>query len=412
VSASADQTVPLRTQLPVYGVGLFANSMSDVGSVILPIWLASLGASPATIGLVIGVRHILPFFFAIHGGALMDRLGTKRLLAVSSCVSALMIFSFPLQEWLPLIIALQMVNGYGASMSWVGAQTAFGKLLNANPAYAGRFAFGLRMGSFIGPPMVGFAWDYFGKWGGFIFFGLWSLGAFASTMALPEIPGSRRGGPRPFRARDLLPRMADYRAALRLAYLPVMGTVLVVTMLRVAASSIQDSFYPIYLQSIGLSATEIGLLVTVSSFVAAFAALTVGPLAHLVRPVWLLIWSGMGSVLFVAITPLQHSFLPLAVVAACRGVCMGVSQPLMLSILANAAGVGSLGVGAALRTTANRLSAGLTPIAMGYTAHVFGLEESFLITGAVLMAGMVVVAITVARNQHLADDEESGRTSP
>jgi predicted MFS family arabinose efflux permease len=291
-------------------------------------------------------------------------------------------------------------------MSWIGAQTAFGKLLNADPAYAGRFAFGLRLGSFIGPPLAGFAWDLFGKWGGFFCFGLWSLGAFACTAALPPIPGSRRGGPRPLRARDLLPRAADYRAAIQLAYMPVMAIVLIVTMLRVAASSIQDSFYPVYLQSIGLSATEIGLLITVSSFVAAFSALAVGPLAHFVRPVWLLIWSGMGSVLFVAITPLQHSFMALAVVAACRGVCMGVSQPLMLSILANAAGAGSLGVGAALRTTVNRLSSGLTPIAMGYTAHFFGLRDSFLIIGAVLMVGMLAVAEAVRRNRRLADDSE------
>ena len=403
---NARPKIPLRIQIPVYGAGLFSNSMTDVGSVVLPIWLGSLGAAPATIGLVIGVRHILPFFFSIHGGALMDRLGARRLMAICAFISMVMIFSFPLQTAIPLIVIMQMINGYCASMGWIGAQTAFGKLLNSNPTYAGRFAFGLRMGSFIGPPIVGFAWDHFGVWGGFIAFSMWSFGTMVCALMLPEVPGTRAGGPRALRMSDLVPRLRDYKAALQLAAMPVMGIVLVVTMLRVSASSIQDSFYPVYLQSIGLSATEIGLLITVSSAVAAFSALTVGPASRLLRPVWLLIVSGFGSIFFVAITPLQHSFLPLAVIAALRGVCMGVSQPLMLSILANAAGAGSLGVGAALRTTANRLSAGLTPIAMGFTAHFVGLQESFLVTGAILIALMMVIALHVRRHPHLADDGE------
>ena len=406
VMTAARPKVSLRVQLPVYGAGFFSNSMTDVGSVILPIWLHGLGASPAMIGLVIGSRHILPFFFAIHGGALMDRLGAKRLMAMCSLLSLVLIFSFPLQTAIPVIVIMQMINGYCASMGWIGAQTAFGKLLNANPTYAGRFAFGLRMGSFVGPPIVGFAWDNIGIWGGFASFAMWSLGTLISAMMLPEIPGTRAGGPRPLRARDLVPRLSDYRSALQLAAIPVMGVVLAVTMLRVSASSIQDSFYPVYLQSIGMSATEIGLLITVSSAVAAFAALTVGPITHYIRPVWLLILTGCGSIFFVAITPFQGTFLPLAIVAALRGVCMGVSQPLMLSILADSAGAGSLGVAAALRTTANRLSSGLTPIAMGFTAHYIGLADSFLVTGAVLILMMGVIALKVWRNPKLANDDD------
>ncbi len=406
MSGNARTHVPLRVQIPVYGTGLFSNSMTDVGSVILPIWLAGLGASPAMIGLVIGSRHILPFFFAIHGGALMDRLGAKRLMALSTLISGALILSFPLQTSIPLIIAVQMINGYGASMGWIGAQTAFGKLLNGNPAYSGRFAFGLRMGSFAGPPLVGLAWDQFGIWGGFACFALWSFGTCFSAMALPDIPGSRAGGPRPLRMGDLMPRWADYLAAIRLAAMPVMGVVLAVTMLRVAASSVQDSFYPIYLQGLGLSATSIGLLLTISSAVAAFSALLVGPLTRFMSPIWLLILTGSGSIFFVAITPFQQAFLSLAIVAGLRGVCMGISQPLMLSILASASTPGTMGVAAALRTTANRLSAGVTPIGMGFAAHMAGLNDSFLIIGVALLAGMAIIALKVWRNPHLARDED------
>ena len=380
--------------------------MTDVGSVILPIWLASLGASAATIGLVVGSRHILPFLFAIHGGALMDRLGVKLLTALCAGLSGLIIMTFPLQTSLPLIVALQMINGYGSSMGWIGAQAAFGRLLKSNPTYSGRFAFGLRLGSFIGPPIVGFAWDHVGIWGGFACFAFWSFGTMICTLLLPDMPG-RRGAQTPMRLIDLAPRVSDYRDALHLARVPVMTVVLIITMLRVGASSIQDSFYPVYLQSIGFSATFIGLLVTVTSAVAAFSSLSVGFFSRLISPVWLLIITGSGSIFFVSITPFQDNFIALALVATCRGVCMGISQPLMLSILANASGPGTLGVAAALRTTANRLSAGLTPIFMGYMAHIYGLTESFVIVGALLMLGMWVIGAQVWRNPHLAKDEDA-----
>ena len=402
MSGHARPKVPLRVQAPVYGAGMFSNSMSDVASVILPIWLSGLGASPATIGLVIGARHILPFFFAIHGGALMDRLGAKRVMAITTFISGLMIVTLPMQTAIPLIVIVQMINGYGLAMGWIGSQAAFGQLLGGDPVYAGRFAFGLRIGSFVGPPVAGFAWDYFGIWGGFACLALWSFGTFLCAMALPDIPGNRTGGTRPLRPGDLVPRWRDYRDAFRLAYIPVMSVVLTVTMLRVSASSIQDSFYPVYLQSIGLSATYIGLLITISSAVAAFSAFLVGPLSRYIPQVWLLILASCGSITFVSITVLQESFVPLAIVAALRGVCMGISQPLMLSILANAAGAGSLGVGAALRTTVNRLSSGFTPIAMGYTAHVIGLAESFLTIGGVLLFCMGLIALRVWRNPDLA----------
>ena len=112
MSTSAHSKVPLRIQIPVYGVGLFSNSMTDVGSVVLPIWLHGLGASPAMIGLVVGSRHILPFFFSIHGGALMDRLGARRLMVMCSLLSMLLFFSFPMHTAIPLIAFVQMINGY------------------------------------------------------------------------------------------------------------------------------------------------------------------------------------------------------------------------------------------------------------------------------------------------------------
>jgi predicted MFS family arabinose efflux permease len=263
--------------------------------------------------------------------------------------------------------------------------------MHGHADYSGPFAFSLRVGSFIGPPLGGLAFDLGGIWGGMAVLTLWALGILLSASLLP--PGrALPTGQRRVAAADLLPRVSDYMAAFKLTAQPAMATVLMITVFRIAASSVQDSFYPIYLKSIGFNATQIGILITVSSGFAAAGALSIGRLTRYASGLWLLIATTMGSILFIAVTPLFSSYWLLMMLAALRGICMGVSQPLMLSLLVGAAERNAQGLGVSLRTTANRAAAAVTPITMGAVAHFVGLSASFLVIGGVLMAGIVVVA--------------------
>jgi MFS family permease len=393
--------VPLKTQVPIYAAGFFSNSLADVASVVLPLWLASIGVSTGMIGIVVGSRHLLPFLLAIHGGALMDRVGVRQLMIGCALVSAVAMPLFPVFGWLPAVIVLQMLNGYGASMGWIGAQTCFGRLLSGSATYAGRFSFSLRLGSFSGPPIAGLAWDHVGVWGAFAVLSVWAAGiAVAALFVTGEADGPAEER-RKLRWSDTLPRLADYRDAVDMAREPAMQTVLLITIMRIAASSVQDSFYPVYLHSIGLPATQIGLLITCSSALGAVSALWVGYATRYMSPLWVLIWTTFGSIFFVSITPALAGFWALAVAAALRGLCMGLSQPLMLSILADAAGRGALARGAALRTTANRVASAATPVCMGAVASVVGLAGSFHIIGAILTGVMIAISIRVVRRPEI-----------
>ncbi|MDH7795279.1 MULTISPECIES: MFS transporter [unclassified Beijerinckia] len=398
----AEPDVPWRVQLPIYLTGFFSNSLNDVAGIILPLWLHGQNASAATVGLVIGARHILPFFFAIHGGALMDRFGARRLMVWCCLLSIFAIPLFPIVVWLPGVFLLQMLNGYGSAIGWLGAQTLFGQNMRGSHKLAGRFAFILRMGSFIGPPIAGLAWDHIGVAGGFAVLTFWALGTLVSAHFAPAAPERGSGAmAHSFRFADFMPRVADYSAALRMAALPGMTIVLMITVIRIGASSVQDSFYPLYLSTIGFSATQIGVLVTVSSAVAAVGALLVGPVVRVVPPIWTLILSTAVSVIFVAATPLLTAYPALATTAALRGLGMGLSQPLMLSMLIEASGRKSQGIGAALRTTANRAAAAITPTSMGIVASVGTLAASFFLVGGVMLTGLAVISIYVRRRPHL-----------
>lgn len=389
--------VPARTQAAIYVGGMFSNSMSELLSVVLPLWLASMGTSAWVIGLVIGAKHIMPLLFAIHGGALIDRLGARRVMLICALTSMAILPQFPLEPWIPAIIFLQMINGFASTMCWMGAQAQFGRILQGHTDFAGPFSFALRCGSLAGPPLAGIGWDYAGVWGGFAALFLWAVGMFIGALMLP--PDEQPFRKESLTAKELLPHLSDYRAALTLALMPAMTIVLIVSLFRISAASIQDSFYAYYLYSIGMSGTQIGLLITISSLFAAISTLWVGRLSRSFDPLWLLIYTSMASVAFIACTPLLTSFFALAVLALLRGIGMGVSQPLMLSLVATATERGQQGLSVALRTTANRAAAAVTPPIMGFIAYLFGLAASFLIMGVVIIACLVGVAIHVARKE-------------
>jgi MFS family permease len=397
-----EDRISWRIQGPVYGAGMFASTVTDVVSIILPIWLAGTGKSAAAIGLIIGAKHILPILLAIHGGALMDRFGARSVMIGCLLLAVVTLPLFPWVGWLPFIVALQMIAGFGSSMGWLGAQTLFGQIMRRDHVYAGRFAFALRVGGLLGPPIAGLVWDNFGVGSGFLFLGLWALGAVIMALLVPRSAMTAPERSQKARIADMLPRLSDYRAAFRLATIPAMTVVLMITVVRIAASSVQDSFYPLYLTTIGYSATQIGLLLTISAGTAAASSLTIGWVTRYAQPMWVLIVSAAWSVVFVSITPLMPSFTALAIAAALRGISMGISQPLMMSMLIGAAGKGSQGKGAALRTTANRVAAGVTPIGMGIAAGFVGLGNSFYVVGGVLLTGLVVIAFYVWRRPDLA----------
>lgn len=398
----SEDRISWRIQAPVYGAGMFASTITDVISIVLPVWLAGTGKSAAAIGLIIGAKHILPILLAIHGGALMDRFGARNVMVGCLLLAVVTLPLFPIAGWIPLIVLLQMISGFGSSMGWLGAQTLFGQIMRRDHVYAGRFAFALRVGGLMGPPIAGVVWDTMGVGSGFLFLGLWALGAVIMALLVPRNTMTATEQGRKARIADMLPRVSDYRAAFRLATIPAMTVVLMITVVRISASSVQDSFYPLYLATIGYSATQIGLLMTISSATAAASSLTIGWVTRYAQPMWVLIVSAAWSIVFVSITPLMPSFTALAIAAALRGLSMGISQPLMMSMLIGAAGKSSQGKGAALRTTANRVAAAVTPIFMGGVAVTAGLANSFFVVGAILLAAVTIISIYVWRRPHLA----------
>jgi MFS family permease len=78
------------------------------------------------------------------------------------------------------------------------------------------------------------------------------------------------------------------------------------------------------------------------------------------------------------------------VASALRGGFMGISQPLLISLMAQSAGEAQ-GKAVGLRTNVNRLAILIMPVIMGGIAEILGIAASFYILGAMLIALMGIV---------------------
>ena len=391
-----DKSLPMRVQLPVYGVALFSNSIPDLVLVVMGLWLVELNTPLFMIGVLAGLRFVGPLLFAIHGGAMMDRIGTRRVLTFAALVMLIFPFVYPMAPWLAPIMALQLICGMADSLGWVGAQTLTGQVLRGNPTYTGRLVFATRIGTFAGPPIAGAAWDFFGPWGGFASLSLWGAGLLYSVLALPRDALSEPTERRQSIVKSVTPRLVDYIEAFKLFALPLMALVLAMTIIRQFGSGMQSAFYAVYLEGIGMPGTLIGILVSANGLTG-IAALGTGALVKRVKEFSLLVWCIVASIVAIAIVPFFTDFIPLFIASSIRGAVMAISVVIIVSLIARTVGPTVQGRAMGLRTTCNQAANVTIPIVMGGLAHLLGLELAFYIVGA---AGIALAMVTayLARN--------------
>ncbi|MDX1484700.1 MAG: MFS transporter [Alphaproteobacteria bacterium] len=408
---TATPKVPARAYYPVLGTGLAANVNSDFMTVIVPLWAVTLGATPGEIGIMIGARSLLPFLLAIHGGVMMDRLGTRRMMLVFTLISTALVPLYPLSPWFPALVALQMMTGLLGNLSWIGAQTLIARIGRGDPHYLGMFSFASRVGSIGAPALIGLIWDLTGHWGAFAACTLSSLALFGSTALVPRwaethgLPKAGDAAPAaPIRWGDLLPRWRDYADCLALLAVPAVALGIAIALLRHTPTTIQASFYITYLKEIGLQATVIGALISCAEVTGAFGSLLAAPLMRRFPAHWILIAFTVLTIGMMTLTPVLGGIIALLGAAQIlRGAAHGLLHPATFSVISRALDPETQARGIALRTTGNRLGAVLLPVIMGFVAEAAGVEASFLIIGGGLLAIVAVIAVLVARSDAFSE---------
>lgn len=420
----------------VYSTAFFNGNVQSMASTIVALLVVSLiDKNLATlVGVLLASRQFLTVSMSVYAGSLMDNFGTKRVIIAFGLVGVVVSLTYPSLSilfgieagastshpglyFVVAIILIQMVSGYAEGSSWIGSQTLVGQLMKGHPVYAGRMTFVARIGGFLGPPAIGYAWDFGGAWGGFGFLSAWIAGGMIAASFLPDT----RAATKDSRDRadiakaeeaadrtDTPKKQSTYGEALRMLLIPAVGMVVMVTVMRQTGSGVQSSFYVVWLgEHVGISGSTIGWLIGSANGASAVAALCVGPLLRRYSAHWLLIVMVTVSVIAIAITPLFGTnfttllFLTLLGAICIRGFSQGLNLPLMIIILSNNVAPHLQGRVTALRISFNRFGGLLVPPGMGALADmqaVGGLANAFYIVGAAGVIALLLLSVWVARS--------------
>jgi MFS family permease len=382
--------------------GLFSNGVWDALSIVVPLYAVAVGLSVAEIGLIVAARSVLPTALSIHGGILMDRWGSQRVLLRLALVSTMLPLLYPASGWFSVLMLLQLILGLATSLAMAAAQTWSLQCSRADTATLARFSLVSRIGTFGGPVMVGATWDALGAWAAFICISAWAAGILAAAAYGAPVRAAR-SGPVPSASksralRALIPQWTEHKEAFALAAIPAVAFVLAVSFLRNAPAGIQASFYVVYLADVGFSGTMIGILVGISELFAIAGSLIAAPMERVVHTHRLLIVCIGIAIAAIAVTPMiGHLFALLVAAAAVRGLAQGISQPLMYSLLGRAVPAAMHGATVGLRNSVTRLASIVLPGLMGLVAGAWGIEASFYVIGAMLVLASLALGL-VARS--------------
>ncbi len=397
--APADAPRPIHLYAS-YGIGMFANTLQDLYTVIVPLFALSFGASISEVGYLAGIRYAGSAFFAMHGGSLADRIGTRRLLLGCSLVTAIAALLIPALPWFWPLFVLQFVSGLVTTFNWISAQALVAHMCKGDAGMLGRYNFVVRMGTIGAPIAIGTLWDFFGAWPTFGAIALWAVLLHLLTRAVPEQNLGLMGGTRP-PLRALLPKVSDYVRSFQLILIPVVLFSIVVSTLRNGTNGIQASTYIAYVESIGFTGTKIGILFAAVEGSIAVASLFAGSARRLGHTEWILLFTAVVAILAISVTPFLGGQFPVLFIAMCFvGAAQGFMQPLVFSIQSRAVGPDHQGAMVGLRMSANRAANMIIPPIAGYFAETFGIEMSFVFVGALFLTLAMVVGIIIATRKN------------
>ena len=370
----------MRTLYLLIFITLLNHSVFAGTRVSASLYAIHLGATPFTVGALMALYSVLPMLFAVSMGRLTDRIGARfPMLTGSVAIGAGAILPFLWPGMSSLYFASVLV-GSGFMMYQVAAQHIVGYIGKPadRPMNFSLSALGFSVSGFAGPMIAGFGIDAFGHTATFAVLAAFPLVPTAvlglNRLRLPQphahpspaVPG--RSVADLLRHRDLLP-------------------VFVTSGLLATAWDMFTFAIPIYGSRVGLSASSIGLVLGTFS-VATFVIRGLLPTISQRLTAWPLLATslaiaGMSFFLF----PLLERAALLMAVAFLLGLGLGMSQPMVMSLLHNIVPPGRVGEAIGVRMTVVNLSQITIPLLFGALGTALGMLPVFWATALLLSAG-------------------------
>lgn len=342
----------------------------------LSLFALHLDASPLVVGIILSLLALLPMTFAVGAGRIIDRIGVRKpmLLATVVVILGLIIgVVFPQIEALYLV---SLIVGGGFMLFHIAVNHAVGVIGRPEDRVRNFSVIALTFSTsgFLGPMITGFAIDLIGYRGTFLLLAGSAVAALAVLMAKPlDIP----------RQEDIEAHSRNKRL-IDLLRMPNMRRVFIVSGALSTSWDLFTFVVPIHGSRIGLSASQIGLLLGAFGIAVFVVRLLLPLFVHRTTEWQMLIFAmvvtGTGFILF----PLVNTVPVLMLISFILGIGFGGAQPVIMSLLYTHAPPGRGGEAVAVRTLLINFSQAGMPLLFGALGAVLGMTPVFWTMGAVL----------------------------
>ncbi|HEX2826648.1 MAG TPA: MFS transporter [Burkholderiales bacterium] len=338
-----------------------------------------LGASAATVGVLMSLLAIVPVLFAVRWGRYIDRVGVRGPMYTGA---AAILFALTLACAVPRLETLFVVSAFAGSgfMYFHIAVNQAAGLIGVPAERARNFsvlALAFSVSSFLGPMSAGFAIDFVGYTWTFALF----AGAVVLMIALLSVwkievrrhePHAHAGG---------------RKHVVDLLRVPTLRRVLVVSGLLSMGWDLFSFVMPIHGRELGLSASTIGLILGAFGAAVFVVRLVMPPIVHRLSEWKMLIGAMLVTGIGLAALPLVRDVTLLVALSFVIGMGLGGAQPMVMALLYNTSPPGRAGEAVGVRTFLLNISQAGMPLMFGAAGAALGMAPVFWTMAGALIAG-------------------------
>ena len=346
-----------------------------------------LGADAALVGLIGATFALAPLILAIQVGRFVDKGRAGLAMMLGSLLLVLTTFALLFINSIPLLMLAMPSLGMGHLLIMVGGQTLIANRSSASQYEKnfGLLTFYASVGHAIGPLAGGWLADSgevnVNANAAFLF----ALGLFVAAVIGTIALSTRKENPKP--KEDI--ERAKVREVLAV---PTFKSAMFVASATTAVVDVVLIFLPLYGREIGLSVTDIGILLAIRSIFSLAVRLVLGQISTKLGLRRLLSWGSIVTMVSMVALGLTANFWLIALIMAISGFTMGVGQPATMAWVSRISSPDSRGLAIAVRLSANRLGQVTMPALAGVVAGASTAGVFYML--AALQAASIVATVT------------------
>lgn len=336
------------------------------------------GGGALWVGLLTAMFNIIPAFMAIRVGRMVDRVPLRRPLVVGCVLMAIGGVVAAIEPMLWVLALCAATLGVGWMMLAASSQYAVGLLGgSANRVRAfSVMSMGFSVSSFLGPLIAGFMIDHVSY-----------RAAFGVLAVLPAVAAIL------FASRWLKVPVGEARStepdggARELFGIPVLRNTLVTACFITVGWDLYNFMVPVLGSELNLTATQIGSVLSLFAVAVLVVRFFMPVLTRRLGERGVMITAMVISGITFLAFAFAHSYSLMLTLSFVIGLGLGASQPIILSMLHDAAPPGRIGEVNGMRMTMISTSQWTMPLVFGMLSASTGMLPLFLIVGGGILSG-------------------------